>query len=350
MDKVLITELDFDAGLDANYKEVNDYVVNHPDSRIYHLAGWGRVIERVFKHKCYYFVAKKNSEIVGVLPVVRQKSILFGDNMMSMPYFSYGGPLANNEILENLLMDHVNTMTRDLGLNHVEYREFKSRDGYAVKDNKISMMMGLSTEDELWRSIGSKKRAQINRPLKMGVAIESKQGKMNLVDDFYAVLSENMRDLGTPFYDKIFFQEIVEEFNEYVAIHVVYCDGVAVGSAFVLEFKGVAEIPWASTIHSYMKYGFNMYLYWQIFKGVIQSGCKQLDFGRSSKDSGTYRFKKQWGALPVQLYWNYWLGEGVEMPEVNPNNPKFKVVIACWKKSPLFLTNWLGPKIARSLP
>ena len=93
-----------------------------------------------------------------------------------------------------------------------------------------------------------------------------------------------------------------------------------------------------------------MYMYWEVLKGAIQAGCKEFDFGRSSKDSGTYRFKKQWGALPVQLYWNYWLGEGVEMPAVNPDNPKYKLVIACWKKSPLFLTNWLGPKIARSLP
>ena len=348
MDKVIITELEFSTDLDTSNQEVTDYVVNHPNSRIYHLAGWCRIIERVFKHKCYYFVAKKNREIVGVLPVVRQKSKLFGDNMISMPYFTYGGPLANSEVLENLLMEHVNSKTNELGLSYVEYREFKRRDGYAVKDNKISMMLDLPGEEELWSAVGSKIRAQIKRPLRLGVI--SVQGKIDSVDQFYDVMSENMRDLGTPFYSKKFFQDIVNEFEEYVTIQVVYLEDKPVGAALVIHFNGVAEIPWASTLRSYNRFGINMYMYWEVLKGAIEAGCKEFDFGRSSKDSGTYRFKKQWGAVPVQLYWNYWLGEGVEMPAVNPDNPKYKLVIACWKKSPLFITNWLGPKIARSLP
>jgi hypothetical protein len=28
-----------------------------------------------------------------------------------------------------------------------------------------------------------------------------------------------------------------------------------------------------------------------------------LDFGRSTPDAGTFRFKKQWGAVPVDLHW-----------------------------------------------
>lgn len=345
--KVNITKLVLNNN-DTSYHQVVNYVMNHSASRIYHLPGWCKIIENRFKQACYYFVAKNDDEIVGVLPVVRQKSKLFGDNMISMPYFTYGGPLANSEVLEKFLMEHVNSKANALGLGHVEYREFKRRDGYAVKDNKISMLLDLESEEKLWSAVGSKVRAQIKRPLRLDVV--SKKGKIDYVDQFYDVMSENMRDLGTPFYSKKFFQDIINEFEEYVTIHVVYLEAKPVGTALVLNFNGIAEIPWASTLRSYNRFGINMYMYWEVLKEAIESGCEKFDFGRSSKDSGTYRFKKQWGALPVQLYWNYWLGEGVEMPAVNPDNPKYKLVIACWKKSPLLLTNWLGPKIARSLP
>lgn len=348
MGKVILTEVDFNDRSDEMYQQVVEYVINHNSSKIYHLPGWCKIIENRFNHKCYYFVALNDSVIAGVLPIVRQKSILFGDNMISMPYLNYGGPLADNEDIDNQLMDHVNNMAKKINLNHVEYREIKKRDGYAVKENKISMMLGLTSEEELWSAIGSKRRAQVKRPLRMGV--KSEQGKLNLVDQFYAVLSANMRDLGTPFYTKKFFQDIVNEFEDYVTIHVISLEGKTVGAALVLKFNDEAEIPWASTIRSYNRYGINMYMYWEVLKDAIGSGCKKFDFGRSSKDSGTYRFKKQWGAIPVQLYWNYWLNGDVEMPAVNTGNPKYKIVIALWKKLPLILTNRLGPIIARNLP
>jgi hypothetical protein len=31
---------------------------------------------------------------------------------------------------------------------------------------------------------------------------------------------------------------------------------------------------------------------------------KSFDFGRSTMNEGTYKFKKQWGCEPTQLHWS----------------------------------------------
>ena len=93
-----------------------------------------------------------------------------------------------------------------------------------------------------------------------------------------------------------------------------------------------------------------MLLYWEALKWAVTHGYQIFDFGRSSIDSGAYRFKKQWGAQEKQLCWHYWLREGRKLPQLTPNNPKYKLAIKVWKTLPLFLTNRLGPLVVKNLP
>ena len=75
-----------------------------------------------------------------------------------------------------------------------------------------------------------------------------------------------------------------------------------------------------------------------------------FDFGRSSPDSGTYRFKEQWGAQPHQLYWYYWMKDGRAVPQLNPQNPKYALAIRLWQQLPVVVANVLGPYIVKHLP
>ena len=93
-----------------------------------------------------------------------------------------------------------------------------------------------------------------------------------------------------------------------------------------------------------------MLMYWEVLKFAISENYTYFDFGRSSVDSGTYRFKKQWGSEPKQLYWHYWLASGGELPALNPNNPKYKLAINMWQKMPISLTKIIGPHIVKNLP
>ena len=93
-----------------------------------------------------------------------------------------------------------------------------------------------------------------------------------------------------------------------------------------------------------------MYLYWNILRTAIEKNYRIFDFGRSSKDAGTLKFKKQWGAIEKQLYWYYDLQDGNNLPELSPGNKKFSVAIAMWRKMPIFITKIIGPAIVKNLP
>ena len=75
-----------------------------------------------------------------------------------------------------------------------------------------------------------------------------------------------------------------------------------------------------------------------------------FDFGRSTVNAGTYRFKRQWGAEPDQLRWHYTLPPGAEMPELNPQSPRFRLATRVWQRLPLSVANALGPRIVKNLP
>lgn len=327
-----------------------DEYVERNHASLYHYSKWRHLIKNIFGHDSYYLFAIKKEEIVGVLPLVRQKSILFGDNLVSMPYFNYGGPVGDTVQIENQLIDEAEKLRASLSCSHVELRDIKKRDTiHSTKVDKVTMLLDLpSDSDVLWKSIGAKRRSQINRPIREGV--EFYCGGEELIDDFYSVFSINMRDLGTPVYSKNFFREMMKIYPEKTLLAVVKLKGEPVGAGFLIGHKGKLEIPWASTLRKVNKIGVNMFLYWNILKTAIEKNYQTFDFGRSSKDAGTLRFKKQWGAEPVQLYWNYLLPAGATLPEINPNNPKFNLMISIWKKIPVFITKIIGPRIVKNLP
>lgn len=335
----------------SQFKRCDEFVAKANGASLYHLTDWCALVRGVFGHACYYFMAESpQGDIIGVLPVVRLKSKLFGDFMVSMPFFNYGGALGTTVEVEGALIRAAVDKARALGVQHMEFRDTRQRDEFAaVRTDKVAMILPLpDDQDILWKKLGAKRRSQINRPLREGV--EVKNGAAELLEDFYRVFSHNMRDLGTPVYSKTLFADILQRFPDSAHIVTVYLHGKPVGGAFLMGFAGQLEIPWASTLRSVNSLGVNMLMYWEVLKYAMSRGYQTFDFGRSSVDSGTYRFKKQWGAEPKQLYWHYWLNDGQQMPGLTPSNPKYQLAIKAWQRLPLFVANRIGPFIVKNLP
>jgi len=332
-----------------SYQQWNAYVSNSEHSSIYHLAEWADLIQSVFKHKSYFLYIEADNQIQGVLPLTHIKSALFGDFIISMPYFNYGGAIANSLEIENSLLEHAKLLAKKQGVSHIEYRDHQPRPDMPAKTDKITMILPLAaSHDAQWSTFSSKLRAQIRRPMKEGIEIQS--GLHEQLTDFYTVFTRNMRDLGTPVYPKHFFKEILNQFGQHCKIIIVRFQNQPVAAGFLIGFKNQLEIPWASSLRKFNHISVNMALYWEALKYAIDQGYTSFDFGRCSKNSGTYKFKKQWGAKEKQLYWHYWLKDGSELPQLNPNNPKYQLAIQTWQKLPLGITNWLGPKLVKNLP
>jgi hypothetical protein len=149
---------------------------------------------------------------------------------------------------------------------------------------------------------------------------------------------------------KAFFRNLLEHLGESARLVVVTLNGKPAGCAFLLTHADQMEIPWASTLREFNTMGINMFMYWKVLEHAVTSGYVVFDFGRCSKDAGTYRFKQQWGAQPIPMHWDYCLPEGDSLPELNPNNPKFKLLIAVWQRLPVWLTRLIGPPVVKNLP
>ena len=333
----------------AQVPQWDEYLKKNKSS-IYHDSRWIHLVKKVFGHDSFHIIALDSGNVVGVLPLVQLKSLLFGNFMVSMPYFNYGGIIADNDEITLQILKFANGLSNQLACSHIELRfDSQQKVELPVRTDKVTMLLDLpDNADALWQAIGTKRRAQVKRPIREGV--EFITGGLELLGEFYDVFSKNMRDLGTPVYGKNFFKEILVAFPDNAHIAVVRLNGEAVGTGFLMGNAGVLEIPWASTLKKYNRLGINMYMYWNILKFAIEHEFKTFDFGRSSKDAGTLKFKKQWGSVEKQLYWYYSMDEDKPMPSLNPNNRKYQAAISAWKKMPVFLTKIIGPGLVKNLP
>lgn len=334
-----------------NHAAVETYLASHPAASIWHRPAVTSFIESTFGHSTRYFCAlDQNKNVVGVLPAVQLRSRLFGNFLIAMPYFNYGGVLADNRDVALKLIAQAEQWRQAVNASHLELRFCQDNDlGLPQRTDKVSFWLPLpDNTDALWNSFQPKVRAQIRRGERE--ITELAIGGPELLDEFYRVFAVNMRDLGTPVYGRDFFAKLLQTLARQAWLVVARIDGRAVGCAFLTGYNGRMEIPWASTLRRYNHTGINMTMYWKILEFAVQQGFKVFDFGRCSHDAGTYRFKQQWGAQPLKLYWDYLLPEGAELPALNPDNPKFRFIIAVWQRLPVRITNLLGPQIVKGLP
>jgi FemAB-related protein (PEP-CTERM system-associated) len=327
------------------------FVDRTPTACLYHLHAWGDVIAETFGHRPIRLTARSGaSELVGVLPLVQLNSRVFGRMLVSLPYFNYGGICSASDHVRDALFEAAIDVARRGRCDFLEVRTDGDwhRD-LPCKTAKVAMRLDLpASPDELWKGLGSKLRSQVQRPRKEGMT--ALVGREELLDDFYSVFSVNMRDLGTPVYPRALFRNILRRFPDRTWIAAVYLNGAPVAAGFLAGFRERLEIPWASSLRSYNRLGPNMLLYWTCLQFACRSGYAVFDFGRSTRGEGTYRFKEQWGARPYPLYWYYWLRNGSDVPQVNPSNPRYRAAVETWKRLPLGLTRWLGPRIVRNIP
>jgi FemAB-related protein (PEP-CTERM system-associated) len=330
--------------------EWNAYVDSHPDASLYHRAEWSGVIARVFRHKTAYLAATAAGRVVGVLPLVSFASPLFGRFATSMPFLNYGGVLADSpEVAEALLAAAVEhghrTRAKYIELRHTA----RLLPSLPVQTHKVAMILTLHGSVEAqWQALDRKLRNQVRKAEKTGLTTVT--GGLELLDAFYDVLTQNMRDLGSPVHDKRFFADVLETFPANSRILCVMLNDRPVAASIVLWHGGQIEVPWASAIRQYNPLCPNVLLYWEMLKFAIERRFARFDFGRSTPNEGTFNFKQQWGAEPRHLYWEYWLADGESLPDRSPKNPKFGSAIAVWQRLPVALTRMLGPRIVRFIP
>lgn len=364
----------------------NNFSKNHQLSCLYHLSKWKNIIQTSYGVGNYYLIASENhqyrkiltennqkinklgiensdNQIVGVFPLIYISSCYissccFKKHLVSIPYFDAGGVLAVDKLAETALLKKSIQLAEELGLAQVEFRQYyrllsfedfaNTQTGWnlSVSTNKVRMVLDISNDAELLlKSFNSKLRSQIRKPIKEGLI--AKIGGIELVDDFYNIFAENMRDLGSPVHSKKFIAETLKAFSNTANVFIVYGNQKPLAGSVTIGFKDTLSNPWASSLRRYSHLAPNMLLYWSMLEFACQQGYKRFDFGRSTPGEGTYKFKEQWGAKPEPLYWYRLSKNGNQGWGNQPDKNKMSKAIEYWKKLPVPLTKIIGPRIRK---
>ena len=327
-----------------------EYVDAHAKAANYHQWRWKEAIETSFGWPTRYWMVEEGGTVRGVLPLVWQKSRLFGSFVTSLPFLNAGGILADNADAEEALLDQAVLYTKEVGAKYLELRHREQHQlKLHTKTSKVTLVLPICADsDKMWKNLGTKMRTKIRKSMSFGMTAEF--GGAELLADFYWVFSENMRALGTPVYGRNVFAEILRVFPESTHICVIRYENKPVAASFLSGYRDRIEAVWSSSVPRSLSLKPNFFLYWNLLCFSGSKGYRLFDFGRSSVGSGTHEFKLQWGAQTVPLYWDYWLPNGDALPEINPQNPKYRAAIWLWQRLPLGVTRKLGPGIVRCLP
>ncbi len=316
---------------------------------LFHDSRWAEIFQRAYNCRPFHLTVSRNGQIAGTLQLIEQKSILFGSHLTALPYFDSAGILADDDHAAQSLLDQASDILTARRVKWIELRQSAPLPGsLPIRKDKVTLKLDLpDNPDILWKSLDAKVRNQIRKSQSANLTFHV--GQEELLDDFLAVYIRNMRDLGSPPHHKIFFRLILRNFCSETVLFVVCQNQTPLAAAFTFADRQTFCVPWAANDWRFRKLCPNMLLYWNMLEYAVGRKMKTFDFGRSSRNSGTYRFKRQWGAREIPLYWHYLLPPGFQLPDLRHDSPKFRFFVAAWKKLPLPLARTLGPHIIRSL-
>ncbi|SFR58861.1 FemAB-related protein, PEP-CTERM system-associated [Marinobacter daqiaonensis] len=332
----------------------DDYVSRHPEGTGYHRLAWLESVARAYGHRGWCVLAMTpNGNLVGVLPLCEFRIPFLGAHWVSLPFCDLGGPLASSHAASTALRAAAQGLVRERGGKGLRLRlpGPKLDEEGAAKAPKVSMLCPLpQSSDALFKSYKPKLRSQIRKAEKNGL-IGEVTSSPEAIRAFYPVFAANMHRLGSPVHSLGWFLALQRAYGDQLLVGLVRLENQTVGAGIVLLNGQRACIPWASTLPEYNRLAPNMLLYWQLLEHVTDRGCRLFDFGRSTPDEGTYRFKKQWGAEPHELRWLDLDPDGEPREadsQASGHGGKLRAFAEnTWQRLPLPLANTLGPAVRR---
>jgi len=276
------------------------------------------------------------------------RSRLFGHALVSLPFAVYGGVASSDAAAVAALHAAAVDLARELGVAHLELRNFsRTEPDGPHQDLYVTFRKAILPDVEAnMLAIPRKQRAMVRKAIGRGLASEIDAG----VDRFFALYTDNVHRHGTPALPKCYFEALCETFGEACEVLTVLSpQGEPVSSVLSFYFRGEVLPYYAGDLEPARDLAANDFKYWELMRRACERGVRVFDYGRSKRDTGSFHFKKNWGFEPTPLAYEYRLFKGDAIPQNNPANPKYRAMIALWRRLPRGVANALGPSIVRNL-
>ena len=331
---------------DAGCVQWDAYCARAGQAGFFHRSGWRAIMDGVFGHRAHYLYAERAGVITGILPLAHVRSRLFANALVSVPFLVHAGVVADDVESRTALERAAIDLAHDLGVDYLELRErepvecdWPRREGlYAWFAREIA-----ADDETNLMAIPRKQRAMVRKGIGNGLVdvIDSDPARL------YRCYSESLRNLGTPMFSRHYFPDLLETFGGQAEVLTVEHRGRALAAVLSFYHRDSVLPYYGGGVAAARELKAADFMYWRLLSRAAERGVREFDYGRSKLGSGSYSFKKNWGFEPRPLAYRYQLVRARELPDTNPNNPRYRRFIAAWKHLPLAVANRVGPVIVR---
>ncbi len=325
------------------------YVYAHPSATVFHMMDWSRAVEKTYGHRPMHLTAWSGDRLVGVLPLFLIKSIFVGRVLVSVPYATYGGILADSDEVTNSLLAAAENLSAEL---NAEYLELRHRDENNLNLPEIDRYDTFrkrlpDNPEDVLPSLPKKTRAAARKGLKI-LTVEISPDLLDLVYDLY---SFTMRRLGSPNFKRRLFQELQSGYGEDCVCLVVKDGAKPVAGVISYVFRDEIVPYFSGSLPEGMLKNANNVMYLKLMEYAVERGLRWFDFNRTRRDNrGPHAFKRYHGFEPSPLHYQISLNKAEQLPNLSPSNRKFALAGRVWRKLPLWLTRNAGGRITKWIP
>ena len=282
------------------------YVRAHPGASVYHLGAWAAILARSYGFHPAYLCAVSDGAVTGVLPLFWKKGLVSDARARSIPVFSYGGPLADDDRVALQLIE----AARDSGhapsvTINTDDRRFEPPEGFVVDELLPRWMVDIPADLEAlragWRKSSSNLFRSLKKADKSGLEFRS-AGSPRDLRSFHRLYVDTMkkhRSLPRSLRQLRLSQQLLgDSFKLFAVSH----EGRDVAGGVYHVFGDTIELVYNGSDEDALPLRPNHALYWNVMEWAAARGLRRVNLGGAEFDTPLARFKQQWGAVPQVRY------------------------------------------------
>lgn len=326
-----------------------NYVQSKASGTVFHRLAWSRAIEAAYGHRALHLMAWAGNRLVGILPLFLVKSLFVGRVLVSVPYATYGGILANSDEDTKALLIAAQDLCKELDVNYLELRHREANSLDLPEIGRYDTFRKQLPDDvkSVLPSLPRKTRAAARKGLKCLTAKMAPE----LLDTVYDLYSVTLKRLGSPNYSRQFFHELQDAYGDDCVCLVVKDDHKPVAGVVSYVFRDEIVPYFSGSLEEGMHKNANNVMYVKLMEYAVSHGLRWFDFNRTRRDNqGPHAFKRYHGFEPAPLHYQVFLNKAKQLPNLSPSNRKFALAGWLWQKLPLRLTRIAGASITKWIP
>lgn len=283
-------------------------VDEHPKATAFHRLPWKHAIEESIGYEPQYLIWYRDQAPVAVIPAFETPELI-GRSLVA-PFCAHGYPLLGDAADPTIILESMAQSKRSLfGVRIIKERQDTGVRGYhsigygAVR-TAVTFRLQLDIPYESLRDqiFDTSLQKNLQRARDRGLTVNRDDD----LDTFYKLYLKTMRRHGSPQLPMEVFEALAARFGDDFGLHFVERNGEKVAGMMSLDTGKERNLWIAASNRSGWEDRPNDLLYAETIRNAANRGLSVVDFGRTERGSGVFRFKERFGGTERELVSFVW--------------------------------------------